>query len=101
MVYFVLKKLEEPLLQCGLYPVDRAVCYGITPNNYYFFVILEMYNPNTCTFSTPIEDIRFALHEMFEVSGLSIGDLPYEKYIPRTEELHLLKRDARQVYEIY
>jgi len=36
----------------------------------------------------------FALHEMFEVLGLSIGDLPYEEYILGTEELHLLKRDA-------
>ena len=38
---------------------------------------------------------------MFEVSGLSMGDLPYEEYIPSTEELHLLKRDAPRVYEIY
>ena len=30
MVCFVLKKLEEPLLQCDLYHGVRAVCYGIT-----------------------------------------------------------------------
>ena len=38
---------------------------------------------------------------MFEVSGLSMEDFPYEEYIPNTEELHLLKRDAPQVYKIY
>ena len=39
--------------------------------------------------------------KMFEVSGLTMGDLPYEEYIPSAEELHLLKRDAPQVYETY
>jgi len=43
----------------------------------------------------------FALHEIFEVSGMSMGDLPYDEYIPITEELHLLKRDVPQVYETY
>ena len=45
--------------------------------------------------------MRFALHEMFEVSGLFMGDLPYEKYIPSTEELHLLKKNDPQVYETH
>jgi len=45
--------------------------------------------------------MRFTLHEMFEVSGLSMRDLPYEEYIPSTEELHLLKSDAPHMYEIY
>jgi len=101
MVSFLLEKLEEPLLQCGLYPAVRAVCYRIVLSHYNFFEIFEKYNPDTCTFFTLIEEIVFALHEMFEVSGLSMGDLPYEKYIPSTEELHLLKRDASQVYETY
>jgi len=38
---------------------------------------------------------------MFEISGLPMGDLPYEEYISDTEELHLLKKDAFQVYETY
>ena len=33
--------------------------------------------------------------------GCPWGDRPYEKYIPGTEELHLLKRDDSQMYEIY
>ena len=62
--------------------------------------MLEKYNPDTCTFFTPVGEMGFALHEMFEVSGLSMGNLPYEEYIPGTKELHLLK-DAPQVYETY
>ena len=44
--------------------------------------------------------MRLALHEMYEVSGLVIGDAPYEKYVPLTEERRLLKSDPL-VYETY
>jgi len=37
-------------------------------------------------FFTPVGEIGFALHEMFEVSGLTMEDLPYKEYIPSTEE---------------
>jgi len=33
-------------------------------------------------------------NEMFDVSGLSIGDQPYLKYIPSTKVLHFRKWDA-------
>ena len=36
---------------------------------------------------------------MYEVSGLMIGDAPYEEYVPSTEELHLLKKSDPLVYE--
>ena len=42
-----------------------------------------------------------ALHKLYEVLGLVIGDAPYEKYVPTTEELHLLKKEDPQVYEAY
>jgi len=42
-----------------------------------------------------------ALHEMYKVSGLVIGDAPYEEYVPLTQELHLLKRSDPLVYEAY
>ena len=58
------------------------MCYGIIPSHYNFFEILEKYNPDTYMFFTPVWEMGFALYEMFEVSGLSMGDLPYEKYIP-------------------
>ena len=70
------------------------MCYRIILSHYNFFGILEKYNPDTCNFFTPVGEMGFALHVMFGVSGLSMGDLPYEEYIVSTEELHLLKRDA-------
>jgi len=79
--------------------VIRVVCYRISSIHYNFFAIFEKYNPDTCTFFTPVGEIRFAPHAMFEVLGLTMGDLPYEEYIPSTKELDLLKRDAPQVYE--
>jgi len=48
-----------------------------------------------------VGETGFALHEIFEVSGLSMGDLSYEEYISGTEELHLLNRDTPQEYETY
>ena len=45
--------------------------------------------------------MRFALHEMYEVSGLPMGIFLYEEYVPSTEELHLMKKDAPLVYETY
>jgi len=45
--------------------------------------------------------MRLALHEMYEVSGLVNGDVPYEEYVPSTEELHLLKKSDSLVYETY
>jgi len=41
------------------------------------------------------------LHELYEVSGLVIGDALYEKYVPTTDELHLLKKEDPQMYETY
>ena len=52
-------------------------------------------------FFTLVGEMEFALHEIFEVLGLSVWDLPYVEYIPDAEELHLVKRHAPQVYETY
>ena len=101
MVSFALKELEEPLLQCGLYPAVSVVCYGIVPSRYNFYGILKKYNPDTYTFFILVGEIGFTLHEIFEVSGLSMGDLSYKEYIPSTKELYLLKRKTPQVYETY
>jgi len=38
-----------------------------------------------------------ALHELYEVSGIVIGDAPYEEYVLTTEELHLVKREDPHV----
>jgi len=79
----------------------RAVQYGIPQSTQYFYAVLERYNPETCTFFTPIGEIGLALHKMYKVSGLMIGDAHYEEYVPSTEELHLLKKSDPLVYETY
>ena len=61
-------------------------------HNLNFFAMLELYNPVTCIFFTPSGELGFALHEMYEVSGLLMGDRPYEEYTPGTEDLYILKK---------
>ena len=101
MVNFALVQLEDLLWQAGLYGTVRAVLHGIPQSNHQFYTILERYNLEICTFFTPDEERGFALHEIYEVSGLVMGDIPYKEYISSTEELHLLKKDAPLVYETY
>jgi len=62
---------------------------------------LEHYNPLTGTFFTPVGEMGLALHELYEVSGLVMGDAPYKEYVPTFEELHLLRKEDPQVYETY
>jgi len=63
--------------------------------------MLECYNLETCHLFTPVEEMGFVLYEIYEVSGLAMGDIPCEEYIPGTEKLHLMKQDAPLVYETY
>ena len=76
MVGFVLAKLGNFLLQAGLYEAVRAVQYGLLQSTQYFYAVLERYNPETSTFFTPVGEMGLALHEMYEVLGLVIGDAP-------------------------
>jgi len=46
-----------------------------------FYDVMEHYNPLTGTFFTPAGEIGLALHELYEVSGLVMGDAPYEEYV--------------------
>ena len=47
-----------------------------------FYAIFELYFPATGTFFTPVGELGMALHEMWEVSALPLGSLPYEEYFP-------------------
>ena len=60
-----------------------------------------MYNPDIATFFTPSRELGFALHEMYEVSGLSMGEVPYEEYVPGAEKLQILRRDGVEIYDTY
>ena len=61
--------------------------------------VLKRYNPLTDIFFTLVGEMGLALHEMYEVSGLVIGDALYEEYVLTTEELY--KSEDPQVYETY
>ena len=93
MVGFVLTELKNLLKQVELYQAVRAIQYGIPQSSHHFYGVLECYNPLTGTFFTPAGEMGLALHELYEVLGLVIGDAPYEEYVPTIEELHLLKKD--------
>jgi len=84
-----------------LYGAVSAIQYGIPQSIQYFYAILERYNLEACTFLTPIGEIGLVFHEMYELSGLMIGDAPYEEYVPSTEELHLPKKNDPLVHETY
>ena len=91
MVDFVLEELKDSLTQSGLTIPVLATRRGVVQSLHNFFAMLEKYNPDSCTFFTPAGELGFALHEMQAVSGLSLGKMPYEEFIPTTEELSLLK----------
>jgi len=55
----------------------------------------------TYTFFIPVREMGFALHEMYEVSGLAMGDIPYEDCVLLVEELHMIEENAPLVYAIY
>ena len=85
----------------GLYHSVRAIQYGLLQSSYNFYGVLEHCNPLTGTFFTPAGEIGLTLHELYEVSGRVMGDVSYEEYVPTSEELHLLRKEDPQVYEIY
>ena len=41
------------------------------------------------------------LHEIWEVSNLSITSMPYEEYFPCAEELTQMEKDKSVMYETY
>lgn len=101
MVDFILITFEDTLRNLCLYGAIRNIQFGLSHNTYHLYSILEMFNPHSGTFFTPVEKLGFALHEMFEVSLLSVGELPYEKYVLTIEELDQLKEKDMAAYETY
>ena len=101
MVGFILEDLKDELLQTSFYTMVRVVQYGIPQSSRYFFAMLKCYNPKTYTFFTPVKKMGLALHEIYEVSGLVMGDIPYEEYVSSAEELHLMEDSAPLIYATY
>jgi len=79
----------------------RATCYGIQMSVVNFYAIFELYCPATGTFFTLVGELGMTLHEMWEVSALLMGSLPYEEYFPLEAKLALLKKQERALFETY
>lgn len=101
MISFVLSNFEAILKDIGLYGVIRNIQYGLPYNAYYLFSISEMYNLKSRIFFTPIGELGFSLNDIFEVSLLSLGELPYKEIVPTMEELRWMKKHDSQVYKTY
>ena len=89
---YVLEAFANDLKGLGLYKAVRAICLGISISIPTFYVILEMYCPTSGTFFTPVSKLGMALHEMWEISNLPMGSLPYEEYFLCVEELAQLEK---------
>src|SRR3954463_6316888 len=63
--------------------------------------MLEQYNPETCTFFTPVGEIGISPWEMQHVSGLPAGEFPYEEHVPPSAKLELLKMRDPELYSTY
>ena len=62
--------------------------------------IFELYCPATGTFFTPVGELGMALHEMWEVSALPMGSLPYEEYFPYEAKLALLEKQEPALFDL-
>lgn len=92
MISFILFKFVAILKDIKLYRAIRNVQYGLPHSAYYLFSVLEMYDSKSGTFFPLIDELDFAQHEMFEVSLLSMGELPYEDIVLMTQELQWMKK---------
>lgn len=99
MVTFVLRELRD-LRNVGLYRAFRALQFEIPHSNFHFFVML-MYNSETNTLFTSARELGFALHEMHNISGLSLSKTPYEEYVSTAEALHIHRKESPAIYETY
>jgi len=92
LTLYALAHFEEDLRRLELYEAVRATYYGIQMSIANFYAIFELYCPATGTFFTPVGELGMTLHEMWEVSALPLGSLPYEEYFPCEAELALLEK---------
>ncbi|XP_020251034.1 uncharacterized protein LOC109828452, partial [Asparagus officinalis] len=96
---YVLGRWERDLKGSGLYTPIRATMYGLPVSCRHFLALLETYMPDSNTFLTSGGELGLALHEMHQVSGLSMGDCPYQEYFPSNQQLECLKKDTPDVYD--
>ena len=66
-----------------------------------FYAIFELYCPTAGTLFTPMGELGMTLHEIWEVSTLPIGSLPYEDYFLCESELAFLEKQEPALFETY
>lgn len=93
---FHFEEVQGQLTKIGLYYIVWAVQHGIPPSHFHFFSILEL-----GTFFTSVGEMGLAFHQLYEVSSLPMGELPYEEYVPTEEDLDLLKAQNTLAYDTY
>lgn len=82
MIRYMIETFSPTLEDIELYRANKNVLLGIPHNSYHLFNILEMYNPNSRTFFSPIDKLGFALQKMFEVSLLFLRELRMKSMCP-------------------
>ena len=101
LTQYILAYFREDLERLGLCEAVRATCYNIRMSATNFYAILELYSPSAGTFFTHVGELGMALHEMWEVSVLPMGSLPYEEYFPCEAELALLEKQEPALFKTY
>ena len=97
---YVLEVFDTDLRRLGLHEAVRATCFRINISILNFYDILEMYCSTSGTFFTQVGELGMALREMWEVSNLQIGSMPY-RYFPCAKKLAQLEKDKPAMYETY
>ena len=64
-----------------------------------FFAIFELYCPALETFFTLVDELRLALHNMWEISNLPMGLMPYKEYSPLTMAPEQMEKDDSEIFE--
>lgn len=101
MTRFVLAVFRDVLDEINLIDAVAVVRYMVPRSPLNFFGVLEHYNLVTCSFFNSLGEIDHLLHVMQEVSGLSLGDFPYEEHVPIALVLALLEEWNPELIRIY
>ncbi|ONK80915.1 uncharacterized protein A4U43_C01F23170 [Asparagus officinalis] len=99
--HYILDRFGEDLKVGGLYAAVRATTYGLTMSIPHFLVLLELYNPDANTFLTKHGELGLALHEMYKISDLPMGNMIYQEYFPSNKELQQLRSRTPNRYNTF
>ena len=99
MILYILEYFDADLRKLGLREAVRATCHVIEISVPNFFAIFKLYCPVSGTFFTPVSELGLALHEMWKVSNLLRGLMPYDEYFPCMMELEQMEKDNPDMFE--